>query len=129
MFRPFLNWSSSGWNTVQEELYNYYNIIIRGGGRDLVYKMQGVCADRWWKLDTCINHVGIVCPLCWLERMGLATLVSGGVTVVCRCGRGHPEMNDVAAAGVCCCGRGPILRVGELVLVFFDCYSLIMYLL
>jgi hypothetical protein len=34
MFRPFLNWPSSGWNIVQEELYNYYNIIIGGGGGD-----------------------------------------------------------------------------------------------
>jgi hypothetical protein len=33
MFRSFLNWPSSGWNTVQEVLYNYYNITI--GGRDL----------------------------------------------------------------------------------------------
>jgi hypothetical protein len=92
---------------VQEELYNYCNLIIRGGGRDLVYKKQGVCADWWWKLDTYLKHVGIVCPFCCLEGLGLATLVSGGVTAVCCCGRGHPEMNEVAAAGVCCCGRDP----------------------
>jgi hypothetical protein len=30
MFRRFLNWPSSGRSTVQEELYNYYNIIIGG---------------------------------------------------------------------------------------------------
>jgi hypothetical protein len=33
------------------------------------------------KLDTCIKHVGVVCSLCWLEGLGLATLVSGGVTL------------------------------------------------
>jgi hypothetical protein len=27
------NWPSSGWSTLQEELYNYYNIIIRGETR------------------------------------------------------------------------------------------------
>jgi hypothetical protein len=32
--------------------------------------------------------------MCWLEGLGLATLVSGGVTVVCCCGRGHPEMKQ-----------------------------------
>jgi hypothetical protein len=40
---------------MSEELYIYYNIIIRvgestktggGGGRDFFYKKQGVCADR-----------------------------------------------------------------------------------
>jgi hypothetical protein len=95
---------------VQEELYNYYNNHWGGGGgvgtRSLLQN-HGVCADWWWKLDTCINHVGMVCPLCWLEGLCLATLVLGGVIVVCCCGRGHPEMNEVAAAGVCCCGRGP----------------------
>jgi hypothetical protein len=57
------------------------------------------------KLDTCINHVSMVCPLCWLEGPGLETLVSRGVTVVCCCGRGHPEMKQVVAVGVRCCGR------------------------
>ena len=28
MFRPFLNRPSSGWNTMSEELYIYYNTII-----------------------------------------------------------------------------------------------------
>jgi hypothetical protein len=59
------------------------------------------------KLDTCIKHFGMVCPLGWFEGPGLATLVSGGVTVVCCCGLGHPEMKQVPAVGVCCCGMGP----------------------
>ena len=72
---------------MSEELYTYYNIIISvsvstrgGGGQDLVYKKQGVCAD--WKLDTRINRVDIVCPLlvsCVGSRgLGLAVLVSRG---------------------------------------------------
>jgi hypothetical protein len=43
MFRPFLNWPSSGWNTVQEELYNYYNIIIRAGDEISFTKTGRVC--------------------------------------------------------------------------------------
>jgi hypothetical protein len=70
---------------MSEELYTYYNTIVSvivstKGGRDLVYKKQGVCADWWWKLDTCVNRVGIVCPLlvsCVGSR-GLAALVSVG---------------------------------------------------
>jgi hypothetical protein len=73
-----------------------------GGEKRSRLQKQGVCADCWWKLDTRINHVGIVCPLCWFEGLGLATLVSGGVAVVFCCGRGHPEMKQVAVAGVCC---------------------------
>ena len=50
MFRPFPNWPSSGWNTISEELYTYYNTIIsvseyKKGGRDLVYNKQGMHAD------------------------------------------------------------------------------------
>ena len=28
MFRPFPKWPSSGWSTISEELYTYYNTII-----------------------------------------------------------------------------------------------------
>ena len=41
-----------------------------------------MCADWWWKLNICINCVGIVCPLlvsCVGSRgLGLEALVSGG---------------------------------------------------
>ena len=40
-----------------------------------------MCADWWWKLNICTNHVSIVCPLlvsCVGSRgLGLAVLVSG----------------------------------------------------
>jgi hypothetical protein len=72
-----------------------------------VYKSRACVQTGGGNLDTCINHVSMVCPLCWLEGLDLVTLVSGGVTVVCCCGCGHPEMKQVAASGVCCCGRGP----------------------
>ena len=80
-----------------------------------------MCADWWWKLNICINRVGIVCPLlvsCVGSRgPGLAALVSGGgrssqwsaVVTVCsfRVDRG----------GGCVCvaleGGGPFFRVGE----------------
>jgi hypothetical protein len=65
------------------------------------------------KLDTCINHVGMVCPLCWLEGLGLATLVFGGVTVVCCCGRGHPEMKQVGPQVWAAVEGVLILRVGK----------------
>jgi len=72
MFRPFPNWPSSGWLQCQRNYIPTINRVIsvsvsteKGGegGRDLVYKKQGVCADWRWKLNTCINRVGIVCPL------------------------------------------------------------------
>jgi hypothetical protein len=88
MFRPFLNWPSSGWIQCQRNYIPTVNMIIcvtvstKRGGRDLVYKKQGMCADWWWKLDTCINHVGIVCPLLvscvGLRGLGLVALVAGG---------------------------------------------------
>jgi hypothetical protein len=106
MHRQFIKWPSSGWLKLQKELYNYYKILIRGG-RDLVYKSRACVQTGGGKLETFINHVGMVCPLCWLEGLGLATLVSGGVTVVGCCGRGHPELKQMAAVGMCYCGRGP----------------------
>ena len=70
MFLPFPNWSSSGWIQFQRNYIPTINIISvsvstkkGGGGRDHVYKKQGVCGDWWWKLDTCFNRVGIICPL------------------------------------------------------------------
>ena len=65
MFRPFSNWPSSGWIQCQRNYIPTINIVISvsvstegGGGRDIVYKKQGVCvcvcvcADLWWKLNT-----------------------------------------------------------------------------
>ena len=50
MFWPFPNWPSSGWNTLSEELYTYYNTIIsvseyiRGGGtRSRLQKAARLC--------------------------------------------------------------------------------------
>jgi hypothetical protein len=71
-----------------EELYTYYNTIVsvivsKKGGRDPVYKKSGMCAAWWLKLDTCVNRVGIVCPLlvsCVGSR-GLAALVSVGIVL------------------------------------------------
>ena len=43
------------------------------GGADLVYKKQGVCVDRWLEPNTCIESVGIICPLlvgCVVPRAG-----------------------------------------------------------
>jgi hypothetical protein len=41
-----------------------------------------VCSDWWWKLNTCINLVSIICPLLvscvGSSGLGLAVLVSRG---------------------------------------------------
>ena len=93
MFRPFPNWPSSGWIQCQRNYTPTINIVISvsvsteksGGGRNIVYKRQGLCADWWWRLNTCTNRVGIVCLLlvnCVGSRgLGLAALLSGGVWV------------------------------------------------
>ena len=64
MFRPFPNWPSSGWIQCQRNYIPTINIVIsvsesreRGGGARTRLKKQGVCADWWWKLNTCINRV------------------------------------------------------------------------
>jgi hypothetical protein len=87
MFRPLPNWPSSGWIQCQRNYIPTINTVIsvsvstEKGGRDLVYKKQGVCAHWWWRLSTCIDRVGIVCPLlvsCVGSRgLCLAALVSG----------------------------------------------------
>ena len=58
MFRPFANWPSSGWIKCQRNYIRTINIVIsvsvsteKGeGGRDPVYKKQGMCGNWWWKL-------------------------------------------------------------------------------
>jgi hypothetical protein len=73
---------------MSEEIYTYYKTIVSvivstKGGQDLVLKKQGVCGNWWLKLDTCVNRVGIVCPLlvsCFGSR-GLAALVSVGIVL------------------------------------------------
>jgi len=91
-----------------------------GAGRDLVYKKQGVCADWWWKLNTCINRVGIFCQLLvscvssrgWTLRLwcpGVAGCHNGLLLWPC----GHSELNELAAAVVLLWREVPFLRVGE----------------
>jgi hypothetical protein len=52
MFRPFPIWPSSGWNTMSEELYTYYNIIIRvsvsakrGRGDEISFTKSRACVQ------------------------------------------------------------------------------------
>ena len=73
-------------------------------GRDLVYKKQGVCVDRWWEPNICINHVSIVRPLLvsyvGSRELGLATLVSGCHNGLLLWPCGHSELNEVVAPSV-----------------------------
>jgi hypothetical protein len=70
MFRPFPNLPSSGWIECRRKYIPTKNIVIsvsvsteKGvGGRDHVFKKQGLCVDWWWRLNACIKRVGIVRP-------------------------------------------------------------------
>ena len=45
MFRPLRVRPSSDWTQWSEELYNNAILSLKSGGRDLVYKIWGICAD------------------------------------------------------------------------------------
>jgi hypothetical protein len=86
MFQPFLNWPSSGWSTVQEELYNYYNIIIRGErGDEISFKKAGrVCrlvVENWTHVLTMsawfVHWIG---SRGWVLRKKLKTHILRSIT-------------------------------------------------